>query len=108
MRSPSSCPHSLTEYFEVAPEHVQTGVLVDALPQPVYLVAHAGRVVVSANDGLPCERTRFSLVYALYDTDQCNYVCMSVSVSCCHIGRGIEQLPAWLAWGVPLLRKPTT
>jgi hypothetical protein len=24
------------------------------------------------------------------------------------IGRGIEQLPAWLAWGVPLLHKPTT
>jgi hypothetical protein len=23
-------------------------------------------------------------------------------------GRGIEQLPAWLAWGVPLLHKPTT
>jgi hypothetical protein len=25
-----------------------------------------------------------------------------------HIGRGIEQLPAWLAWGVPLLHKPTS
>jgi hypothetical protein len=24
------------------------------------------------------------------------------------IGRGIEQMPAWLAWGVPLLHKPTT
>jgi hypothetical protein len=23
------------------------------------------------------------------------------------IGRGIEQLPAWFAWGVPLLHKPT-
>jgi hypothetical protein len=22
------------------------------------------------------------------------------------IGRGIEQLPAWLAWGVPLVHKP--
>jgi hypothetical protein len=25
-----------------------------------------------------------------------------------HIGRGIEQLPAWLAWGVPLLHGSTT
>jgi hypothetical protein len=24
------------------------------------------------------------------------------------IGRGIEERPAWLAWGVPLLHKPTT
>jgi hypothetical protein len=23
-------------------------------------------------------------------------------------GLGIKQLPAWLAWGVPLLHKPTT
>jgi hypothetical protein len=26
---------------------------------------------------------------------------------CAYKGRGIEQLPAWRAWGVPLLHKPT-
>jgi hypothetical protein len=33
---------------------------------------------------------------------------LELGINSTTIGRGIEQLPAWLAWGVPLLHKPTT